>query len=131
MRYMVEDRSTGEVRVIDKTRLLASDWLSYSDRDSPLEDYNLDYDISRRELTNYNVLRQSRPRHRKRSNPTKAQKREKAKKASAKRRVATALAGFLKKVNPGTKLAGAKVEKLKGGVLKITPIKANRARSKR
>jgi hypothetical protein len=56
---------------------------------------------------------------------TKAQKREASKKAAAKRRVAVALAKYLKQANPGTKLAGAKVEKLKGGVLKITPIKAN------
>lgn len=67
----------------------------------------------------------------KRKNPTKAQKREKSRKASVQRRVAVALAKYLKQQNPGQKLAGAKVEKLKGGVLKITPIKANRARSKR
>jgi len=66
-----------------------------------------------------------------RKNPTKAQKREKTRKASAKRRVAVALASYLKKVNPAVKLAGARVEKMKGGVLKITPIKANRARCKR
>ena len=66
-----------------------------------------------------------------RKNPTKAQKREKTRKASAKRRVAVALASYLKKVNPAVKLAGARVEKLKGGVLKITPIKANRARCNR
>lgn len=63
-----------------------------------------------------------------RKNPTKAQKREKARKAGVQRRVATALAKYLKQVNPAAKLAGAKVEKLKGGVLKITPIKANRAK---
>lgn len=60
-----------------------------------------------------------------RRNPTKAQKREAAKKTAVKRRVAVALAKYLKQQNPGAKLAGAKVEKLKGGVLKITPIKAN------
>lgn len=64
-------------------------------------------------------------------NPTKAQKREKARKASVQRRVAVALAKYLKQQNPGTKLAGAKVEKLKGGVLKITPIKANAGGLKR
>jgi hypothetical protein len=68
---------------------------------------------------------------RNRKNPTKAQRATKARKASVARRVASALAKYLKQQNPGTKLAGAKVEKLKGGVLKITPIKANRARGKR
>ncbi len=66
-----------------------------------------------------------------RKNPTKAQKKERTRKASAKRRVATALAVWLKKMNPGAKLAGAKVEKLAGGVLKVTPIRANRARGRR
>jgi hypothetical protein len=51
----------------------------------------------------------------------------KARKAAVSRRVASALAGFLRKMNPGTKAAGAKVQRLKGGVLKITPIKANAA----
>jgi hypothetical protein len=46
-------------------------------------------------------------------------------KAAVSRRVASALAGFLKKMNPGTKAAGAKVQRLKGGVIKITPIKRN------
>jgi hypothetical protein len=58
-------------------------------------------------------------------NPTKAQKRAKAQKASVERRVAVALAKFLKQANPAMKTAGAKVQRLKGGVIKITPIKAN------
>jgi hypothetical protein len=61
-----------------------------------------------------------------RSNPTKAQKREKARKASVERRVAAALAKFLKQANPAMKTAGAAMQRLKGGVLKITPIKAAR-----
>jgi hypothetical protein len=63
-----------------------------------------------------------------RSNPTKKQKREKARKASVQRRVAVALAKFLKQANPAMKTAGASIQRLKGGVLKITPIKANTAR---
>ena len=63
-----------------------------------------------------------------RKNPTKAQKRAKAKTAATKRKVASALATFLKKTNPGAKLAGARVQKLGGGVIKITPIKLNRGR---
>ena len=62
-----------------------------------------------------------------RSNPaklTKAQRATARKKAATERRVAAALANYLKKQNPGMKTAGAKVQKLKGGVLKITPIKA-------
>lgn len=54
---------------------------------------------------------------------TKAQKKAKARKASVERRVASALAGFLKKVNPAMKTAGASIQRLKGGVIKITPIK--------
>jgi len=61
-----------------------------------------------------------------RKNPTKAQKREKSRKASVQRRVAVALAKFLKQANPAMKTAGAKVQKLKGGVIKITPIKATK-----
>ena len=56
---------------------------------------------------------------------TKTAKRARAKTLSAKRRVAVALAKFLKQANPAMKTAGAKVQKLKGGVIKITPIKAN------
>ena len=56
---------------------------------------------------------------------TKAQKRAKAQKASVQRRVAVALAKFLKQANPAMKTSGASIQRLKGGVLKITPIKAN------
>ncbi len=64
-----------------------------------------------------------------RKNPTKAQKKERTRKASAKRRVATALAGWLKKMNPGSKIVGAELTRLKGGVIKVKPIKANAGRS--
>jgi len=63
-----------------------------------------------------------------RKNPTKAQKREKARKASVKRRVATALANFLKQANPGSKATSAKVTRLKGGGFTIRPIKAVKRR---
>ena len=55
----------------------------------------------------------------------------KAHKASVERRVSTSLKKFLKQANPAMKTAGASIQRLKGGVIKITPIKANRARSKR
>lgn len=61
---------------------------------------------------------------------TKAAKREKTRKASVERRVAAALAKFLKQANPAMKTAGAAIQRLKGGVLKITPIKANAAGKK-
>jgi hypothetical protein len=61
---------------------------------------------------------------------TKAERAVSSQKASAKRRVAVALAKYLRQQNPGTKLAGAKVEKLGGGVIKITPIKMNRGRKR-
>ena len=60
----------------------------------------------------------------KRKNPSKAQKRVKAQKASVQRRVAVALAKFLHQANPAMKTAGAKVTKLKGGGFTIRPIKA-------
>jgi hypothetical protein len=63
-----------------------------------------------------------------RKNPTKAQKREKTRKASVQRRVASALAKFLKQANPAMKTAGASVTRLKGGGFTIRPIKANKAR---
>jgi hypothetical protein len=59
-----------------------------------------------------------------RKNPTKAQKREKSKSKAAKRRVAVALAKFLKQANPAMKTAGATVTRLKGGGFTIRPIKA-------
>ena len=59
---------------------------------------------------------------------TKVQKREKVRKASVQRRVASALAKFLHQANPAMKTAGASIQRLKGGVLKITPIKANAGR---
>jgi len=60
-------------------------------------------------------------------NPTKAEKKAAAQKAAVERRVAAALAKFLKQANPAMKTAGAKLQRLKGGVIKITPIKANAA----
>jgi hypothetical protein len=63
-----------------------------------------------------------------RKNPTKAQKREKAKKASVKTRVANALAKFLHQANPAMKTSGATVTRLKGGGFTIRPIKAARGR---
>jgi hypothetical protein len=59
-----------------------------------------------------------------RKNPTKAQKREKAKKASVKTRVANALAKFLHQANPAMKTSGASITRLKGGGFTIRPIKA-------
>jgi hypothetical protein len=62
---------------------------------------------------------------------TKSQRKQRAKKTAAKTRIAKALRAFLQKQNPGMKLAGAAIQRLKGGVLKITPIKVNRSRGKR
>jgi hypothetical protein len=67
-----------------------------------------------------------------RSNPTKAQKRVRAastrKKAATERRVASALAKYLRVQNPGQKSSGAKIQKLNGGVIKITPIRSTGGR---
>lgn len=64
------------------------------------------------------------PSARPRNNPTKAQRKAKARKAAVERRVAAALAKFLKQANPAMKTAGATMQRLKGGTIKITPIKA-------
>jgi len=77
------------------------------------------------QLRSFKVHRRNPSRRR---NPTKAERRLSARKAATDRRVATALAKYLRAQNPGAKLAGAKVQKLKGGVLKITPVKMNRRR---
>ena len=66
--------------------------------------------------------------HPPRKNPTKAQKREASKKASAKRRVAVALAKFLKQANPAGKYAGATMRRNKGGSITIVPIKVRRVK---
>ena len=59
-----------------------------------------------------------------RRNPTKAQKREKAKKAAGKRRIAEALKKFVQKANPAAK-GVVKATKVKGGwnvrVIKLNP----------
>ena len=95
-------------------------------KDGELYDYtdNL-YDAKRKAA-------QARKEERERSNPrrknlSKAERAVASQKASAKRRIAVALAKYLKQQNPGVKLAGAQIEHLKHGVLKITPIKANAA----
>jgi hypothetical protein len=62
---------------------------------------------------------------------TKTQKRANASKRSKAKRMANALRKYLKTVNPAMNLSGAAVVKLKGGAIKITPIKANRARGRR
>jgi len=60
-----------------------------------------------------------------RRNLTKSQRVSRRRKASVERRVATALKKFVQAQNPGKKLAGAIVQRMAGGVVKITPIKAN------
>jgi hypothetical protein len=64
-----------------------------------------------------------------RANPakgTKLQRKVRAAKSSAKRRVAVALAKYLKQQNPGMNIVAAKVQKLGGGAVKITPIRRRR-----
>jgi len=56
---------------------------------------------------------------------TKLQKRVNAAKKSKQKRIAAALKKYLQLQNPGKKIGGAAVQKLKGGALKITPIKGN------
>lgn len=70
-------------------------------------------------------------RRRRKKNPgTKAERAVRAQKASAKRRVAVALAKFLKQANPAMKTTGATVTRLKGGGFTIRPIKAAKGRKR-
>lgn len=57
--------------------------------------------------------------------PTKAQRKAKTAKLSKARRIAKALQGYLKQLNPGKKIAGARVRKNKGGSITIVPLKRN------
>lgn len=57
---------------------------------------------------------------------TKAQKKANASKRAKERRVAAALKKFLHAQNPAVRYDGAAIVKLKGGAVRITPIKAKR-----
>jgi hypothetical protein len=59
---------------------------------------------------------------------TKAQKKQNASKRAKEKRVALALKKFLHAQNPAVKYDGAAIVKLKGGAVRITPIKAKRGR---
>jgi hypothetical protein len=61
-----------------------------------------------------------------RSNPSKAQKREKAKRKAKASRIMAALKNFVRKANPAA--TGASVTRLKGGGFTIRPIKAVKRR---
>ena len=64
-----------------------------------------------------------------RKNPTKAQKREKAKRKAKASRIMAALKNFIRKANPAA--TGATVTRLKGGGFNIRPIKATSSRGRR
>ena len=53
------------------------------------------------------------------------QKRARASRAAKQRGITKMVKGLLKKTNPSAKITGARVVKLKGGVLKITPVRDN------
>jgi hypothetical protein len=60
-------------------------------------------------------------------NSSKLQRALMTQKKRTERRVADALAKYLKVQNPGQKVTSAKIQRLKGGVIKITPLKSNPA----
>ncbi len=67
----------------------------------------------------------------KKSNPGRKTKAQKTAAASRKRKqngLVKAVKNLLKKSNPSAKITGARLVKLKGGALRITPIKANKGR---
>jgi len=59
---------------------------------------------------------------------TKLQRKVKAAKASAKRRVAVALAKFLRQANPGRKVGEVRMYRLKGGGITIRPVKRSKSK---
>jgi len=63
--------------------------------------------------------------YRPQKNPSKLQRALMAQKKRTERRVADALAKYLKVQNPGQKVTSAKIQRLKGGVIKITPLQNN------
>lgn len=94
----------------------------YGEKSNPKREYSVGgHAVTRDEMAG--MLKARRSSRAKRKNPSISKRT-----AAVQRKVASALAGFLKKVNPAMKTAGAKVQRLKGGVIKITPIKANAAR---
>ncbi len=70
-------------------------------------------------------LMQSNPGRRAGGQMTKKQRSARASRAAKQRGIIKAVRGLLKKTNPSAKIVGARVVKLKDGVLKITPVKAN------
>lgn len=60
--------------------------------------------------------------YRPQKNPSKLQRALMTQKKRTERRVADALAKYLKVQNPGQKVTSAKIQRLKGGVIKITPL---------
>jgi hypothetical protein len=62
---------------------------------------------------------------------TKTAQRARASKQAKNRGIVKAVRSLLKKTNPSARISGAKMVRLKGGVLKITPIKANAGGLKR
>ena len=59
---------------------------------------------------------------------TKKKRSASASRARRKTGIVKAVRSLLKKTNPSARISGARVVKLKGGALRITPIKANRGR---
>lgn len=49
---------SGERRVVNTERGLASEWLHHSDLDAPLDDYDLPHDMSADDETGYVVIRE-------------------------------------------------------------------------
>lgn len=50
---------TGERRVVDTERMLASEWLHHSDCDAALADYDLPHDMSRDDESGHTVVREA------------------------------------------------------------------------
>lgn len=90
-----------------------------SGRTVTVEQFHSWHDVGGRPYLTHPILPKARGNPTKKT--TKLERKVKAAKASAKRRVAVALAKYLKQVNPSA--THAKVQKLKGGVIKITPLK--------
>ncbi len=56
MLQMIRYNMTGEVRVIDTERMIASEFLHAGDRNAPLSSYELDCELSESDLEDYTLI---------------------------------------------------------------------------
>ncbi len=116
------------VSTLSKARALVKRREKQGDYSASIGVEERDYGPGSRRRKVYTVRYQGNPARRIGSKLTKAQRKLHSAKTSKKRRVAKALQGFLKQLNPSQKCAGAQLRKNKGGSITIIPVKLPRAK---